>query len=175
MNSCGSSFGGSGDYNGWWNGIGELKVCFCNAGVASYGAECPTHGTRFCLSCNSGYDLFDNACNLRTCTCNHGTTATATCPADGADFCSSCSFGSFPISGVCSSANICTCAGGTPATGINCHTNGADICSACGQGYYSAFNNFGSAPKFGHFEVILKNRFFGRKFHSKNLKMTKLR
>ena len=56
---------------------------------------------------------------------------------------------------------------------------------------YIAFKNFGRAPKFGHFRgfwseifgqkldfqncPILKNQFFGRKFHSKNLKMTKLR
>ena len=60
VNSCGSGYGGSGDYNGWWNGSGGLKVCFCNAGVASYGADCPTHGTRFCLSCNAGYTLVNN-------------------------------------------------------------------------------------------------------------------
>ena len=36
--------------------------CTCSNGVGATDTTCPTHGTEFCISCNSGYTLTGNQC-----------------------------------------------------------------------------------------------------------------
>jgi len=100
----------------------RTKECTCSTGTGATGTACPTHNTAACATCTGSRYLNNGACPAWT-TCS-GSQYESTSPTNTRNR-------------VCSN-KVCTCSGGTGATGTACPTHNTAKCTACtGSRYLS--------------------------------------
>lgn len=115
------------------------NICFCPGGTPATGTACTKDQATMCASCQEGYKMVDQTCEL-ICTCENGK------PSDTCDYpesCQSCDTGYHldQDNNTCVQ-NTCKCVdsnnnpAGTPAKGTACTDNiNNNICSECNEGY----------------------------------------
>ena len=137
------------------------KVCTCSNGVAAQASDCNVHNTEQCVSCGAVYWLDSDHC-VRHKHCSHdegvwtagtGTTDTVCkqcilgtnfSPGESYEACqavsTSCAadeYVSVPAtltSDLTCATKVCTCYGGTGATGTDCPTHNTEQCVSCWAG-----------------------------------------
>jgi len=123
----------------------KKKLCSCDFGIGSQGADCPSHGSAHCASCDeaAGYimDQDGKTCILKKCLCEEGGTAAVglECPVHNSQKCKSCLAGyTFRKDGVSCKLKQYTClldgkVVGQAAKGIHCDNDGANKCLTCDE------------------------------------------
>ena len=151
------------------NNVASPKTCdanVCIKGEAQFNCDeapttndndyCPTHGSIYCKTCDTGYYLVNGGCVQKVCTCsngvavghtscdNHATNQCASCNAGyelDNNECVACEAGEYSTAGGSCQTKQCTCTGGTAATSTECISNGDEDCASCNADYIMSTTN----------------------------------